>query len=122
MWIYGFLPKLGVKNAYFHDFEKWQGGFRNSSDQYVVVTSKHAQGMYFPRVQLLSSYLEPLSKNRFLKFLKNGHFGALFWPFLMYFGPKYVQNVILLTFCFEIGRIICFMVTGYEIDVMIPMY
>ena len=79
VWIYGFLPKLGVKNAYFHDFEKWQGGFGNLSDQYVVVTSKRAQGMYFRPVQLLSSYLEPSWKNRNFKILKK-------WPFLAFFA------------------------------------
>ena len=80
MRIYGFPPKLGVKNAYFHDFEKWQGG-GNWSDEYVVVTSKRAQGMYFHLVQLPSSYLEPLWKNRFLKILKNGHFLTFFTVF-----------------------------------------
>ena len=87
MWIFGFLPKLRVKSAYFHDFEEWQGGICNSSDEYVVVTSKRAQGMYFRRVQLLSSYLEPLWKNRFLKCLKNGHFET-FLTFFTVFWPK----------------------------------
>ena len=85
VWIFGFLPKLGVKSAYFHDFEKWQGGFCNSSDEYVVVTSKRAQGMYFRPVQLLSSYLEPSSKNRNFKILKNGHFGSFFGLFFTVF-------------------------------------
>ena len=60
-------------------------GGGNWSDEYAVVTSKRVQGMYFLRVQLPSSYLQPLSGNRVLKFLKNVHFGA-FWPFLLHFG------------------------------------
>ena len=49
-------------------------------------------------------------------------FWGIFWPFLLYFGLKYVKNVFLLKFCVEIGRMIYFMVTGYETDVMITIY
>ena len=63
------------------------GGVRNLSDQYVVVSSKRAQGMYFRRVELLSSYPEPLWKNRFLKFFLNCHFEA-FLAFFTVLWPK----------------------------------
>ena len=54
--------------------------------------------------------------------LKNGHFGAFFWPFLLYFGLKYVKNVFLLKCCVEIGGMVYFMVARYETDVMITIY
>ena len=113
MWIYGFLPKLVVKNAYFHDFEKCQGG-RNLSDQHVVVTSKRAQGLYFRWVQLLSSYLEPWWKNRNFKILRKWPFWSVFWPFILHFSLKNVKNVFFLNCCIDTSKTVYFMSTIYE--------
>ena len=88
--------------SYFHELEKWQGGFCNLGDKCVLVTSKHIQGMYLRLAQLICTYLEPLSKNRFFKILENGHF----WPFLMHFWPKNVKIYFLLNFYIKIGRMI----------------
>ena len=71
--------------SFFGNFGKYQGHFCCVGDEWEISTSKHTQTMYFHVAQLLCSYLHPLWKNRFLKILKNRHFGSFFTVFLLCF-------------------------------------
>ena len=77
------------------NFGKYQGHFCCVGDEWEISTSKHTQRVYFHVIQPLSSYLQPLCKNRFLKILDFCHFCsflAIFYCILLYFKVSMIKK------------------------------